>query len=87
VGRLPHQDRAVEDQELAISDIVLWELAKLVQLGRLEFNLESPSPVGSRQRISNAAAQLACGYGGPSLRRARDATREHAAEEDPFRSD
>jgi PIN domain nuclease of toxin-antitoxin system len=28
--------------QLAISDIVNWEIAKLVQLGRLKMNLESP---------------------------------------------
>jgi PIN domain nuclease of toxin-antitoxin system len=39
----PAEQRLVEDEELAISDIVLWELAKLVQLGRLELNLESPA--------------------------------------------
>jgi PIN domain nuclease of toxin-antitoxin system len=27
---------------LAISDIVLWELAKLVELGRLEFDFDNP---------------------------------------------
>jgi PIN domain nuclease of toxin-antitoxin system len=39
----PGEVRLVEDEELAISDIVLWELAKLVQLGRLEMDLESPA--------------------------------------------
>ncbi len=32
--------RLVSSELLAISDIVLWELAKLIELGRLEFNLE-----------------------------------------------
>lgn len=36
----PAEERLVLDEELAISDIVLWELAKLVQLGRLEMDLE-----------------------------------------------
>jgi PIN domain nuclease of toxin-antitoxin system len=31
----------VETEELAISDIVLWELAKLVQLKRLELDFDS----------------------------------------------
>jgi len=31
----------VKNQDLAISDIVLWELAKLVQLGRLELDMDS----------------------------------------------
>jgi PIN domain nuclease of toxin-antitoxin system len=30
----------VVNEPLAISDIVLWELAKLVELGRLEFDLD-----------------------------------------------
>ncbi len=37
------EEQLVLDQELAISDIVLWELAKLVQLGRLRMDLESLS--------------------------------------------
>jgi PIN domain nuclease of toxin-antitoxin system len=32
----------IETNELAISDIVLWELCKLVQLKRLEFDMYSP---------------------------------------------
>lgn len=39
----PPEERLVADEELAISDIVLWELATLVQLGRLELDLESPA--------------------------------------------
>jgi PIN domain nuclease of toxin-antitoxin system len=39
----PAEARLVADEEIAISDIVLWELAKLVQLGRLEMNLDSPA--------------------------------------------
>jgi PIN domain nuclease of toxin-antitoxin system len=31
----------IQENELAISDIVLWELSKLVQLGRLEMDLHS----------------------------------------------
>ena len=31
----------VSNESLAISDIVLWELAKLVQLGRLELDMDS----------------------------------------------
>ncbi len=33
----------LEDEDLAISDIVLWELSKLVQLRRLEIDLRSES--------------------------------------------
>ncbi len=42
-GDLDDDERAlVLREELAISDIVLWELAKLVQLGRLQMDLDSP---------------------------------------------
>ncbi len=36
------ETRLVLRNELAISDIVLWEIAKLVQIGRLVLDLESP---------------------------------------------
>jgi len=34
--------RLIQGQQLAISDIVLWELAKMIQLGRLAMDLEGP---------------------------------------------
>lgn len=37
----PREAALVLEEPLAISDIVLWELAKLIQLGRLELDLES----------------------------------------------
>jgi len=37
----PHESELVLKNELAISGVVLWELAKLIQLGRLELDLES----------------------------------------------
>lgn len=37
----PREMDIVRNQGLAISDIVLWELAKLIQLGRLELDMES----------------------------------------------
>ena len=41
-GDLTERERAlVTNDSLAVSDIVLWELAKLVQLGRLELNMDS----------------------------------------------
>jgi|SRR6516225_10358348 PIN domain nuclease of toxin-antitoxin system len=41
-GDLTNRERSlVEKEDLAISDIVLWELAKLVQLGRLTMDLDS----------------------------------------------
>lgn len=41
-GELSEREIAVvKNQDLAISDIVLWEIAKLVQLGRLELDMDS----------------------------------------------
>ena len=37
----PVEDRLLARQKLAMSDIVLWELSKLVQTGRLEMEMES----------------------------------------------
>jgi PIN domain nuclease of toxin-antitoxin system len=37
----PAEERIILVEELAISDIVLWEISKLVQLGRLKLDLES----------------------------------------------
>jgi len=40
-GELTDRERdLVTNESLAISDIVLWELAKLVELGRLELDLD-----------------------------------------------
>lgn len=36
----PNEAALIKQESLVISDIVLWELAKLVQLGRLKFDLE-----------------------------------------------
>jgi len=35
--------RRVADEELAVSDIVLWEFAKLAKRGRLAFDLDDPA--------------------------------------------
>ena len=35
------EDALVRDGDLVVSDIVLWELAKLVQLGRLVLDMDS----------------------------------------------
>ncbi len=41
-GSLTEGEQAlVANDELAISDIVLWELAKLIQVGRLSLDLDS----------------------------------------------
>ena len=37
----PEEYRCAADHELVISDIVLWEIAKLVQLGRVMLDLRS----------------------------------------------
>ena len=39
----PREHQLVAQQPLVISDIVLWELAKLVQLGRITLDLGSPA--------------------------------------------
>lgn len=42
-GALPTDERnLIRGQSLAISDIVLWELAKLSQLGRIELDFDDP---------------------------------------------
>ena len=38
----PRERELVLKNELAISGVVLWELAKLVQLGRLDMDLDAP---------------------------------------------
>jgi PIN domain nuclease of toxin-antitoxin system len=38
----PEERHLVASEELAISGIVLWELAMLVDRGRIEMNLDSP---------------------------------------------
>ena len=48
----PREEELVVMEPLAISDIVLWELAKLVQLGRLEMDLASTAFLSSLQRIA-----------------------------------
>ncbi len=41
-GELTSREQAlITSESLAVSDIVLWELAKLVQLGRLELDMDS----------------------------------------------
>lgn len=39
-------------QELAISDIVLWELAKLTEIGRLSMDLDSPAFRGLLRQLT-----------------------------------
>jgi PIN domain nuclease of toxin-antitoxin system len=51
-GSLTTEEAAlVADESLAISDIVLWEIAKLVQLGRLEMDLEDATYLRCLERI------------------------------------
>ncbi len=43
VGDLSDRElRLIQGEQLVISDIVLWELAKMIQLGRLDMDLEGP---------------------------------------------
>ena len=43
-GNLDGKEREkIQKQPLAISAIVLWEIAKLIQLNKLEFDFESPA--------------------------------------------
>ena len=42
-GRLtPREQRLLASDSWSVSDIVLWELAKLAQLGRVEIDLDDP---------------------------------------------
>jgi PIN domain nuclease of toxin-antitoxin system len=61
-GTLSAEEEAlVANEPLAISDIVLWEMAKLVQLGRLEMDLEDPTYLRclDRIRVIPISAQIA----------------------------
>lgn len=51
-GRLTERERALlSGDEWSISGIVLWEIAKLVQLGRLEMNLDDPDVIRTLSKI------------------------------------
>jgi PIN domain nuclease of toxin-antitoxin system len=51
-GTLSTKEEAlIADESLAISDVVLWEIAKLVQLGRLEMDLEDGTYLRCLDRI------------------------------------
>jgi PIN domain nuclease of toxin-antitoxin system len=59
-GTLSAEEAAlVADEPLAISDIVLWEMAKLVQLGRLEMDLESATYLRCLERVIPISPQIA----------------------------
>ena len=47
----PAEEARVADEPLAISDIVLWELAKLVQLRRLTMDLQGAEFIRCLDRI------------------------------------
>lgn len=52
-GNLEARERQLIVQEpLAISSIVLWELAKLVQLGRISLDLSHPSFLACVQQLT-----------------------------------
>ena len=43
MGDLSNRElRLVQGEQLVVSDIVLWELAKMIRLGRLHMDLEAP---------------------------------------------
>jgi PIN domain nuclease of toxin-antitoxin system len=46
------EHQLVVQEPLAISDIVLWELAKLVQLGRISIDLNSPAFLTCLQQMT-----------------------------------
>lgn len=48
----PREQLLITQQPLAISDIVLWELTKLIQLGRITLNLSSPSFLNSLDQLT-----------------------------------
>jgi len=48
----PREQQLVAQLPLAISDIVLWELAKLIQLGRISLNLNSPAFLNCLRRLT-----------------------------------
>lgn len=48
----PREHQLVVQQPLAISDIVLWELAKLIQLGRITLDLGSPAFQACLQQLT-----------------------------------
>jgi PIN domain nuclease of toxin-antitoxin system len=48
----PHERQLITQHPLAISDIVLWELAKLVQLGRVSLNLSSPAFLNALRQLT-----------------------------------
>jgi PIN domain nuclease of toxin-antitoxin system len=47
----PREERLLSASAWTISAIVLWELAKLVQLGRLEFDLDDREVVRTLSRL------------------------------------
>jgi len=44
IGELTKREfELLEDESIAISDIVLWEIAKLIQYNRIELDIDSPA--------------------------------------------
>jgi len=51
-GRLrPAEERLLTENRWSIAAIVLWEIAKLAQLGRIEIDLDDPAVVRALSRI------------------------------------
>lgn len=47
----PREVRLLEGESWSISAIVLWEIAKLAQLGRIEIDLDDPEVVRALARV------------------------------------
>lgn len=47
----PREARLLSEQRWSISSIVLWEIAKLAQLGRIEVDLDDPEVVRTLARV------------------------------------
>jgi len=48
----PREQQLITQHPLAISDIVLWELAELVQLGRISLDLNSPAFLSALRQLT-----------------------------------
>ncbi len=48
----PREQGLVRDESLAISDIVLWEIAKLAQLGRIDIDFGDPIFIKAMRQVT-----------------------------------
>ena len=47
----PHEKRVLENSQWAVADIVYWEIAKLVQGGKVQIDLTSPTLLAFYSRV------------------------------------